>query len=103
MNYVLIFWFSIAIMFFSGLATEIVRPRINAIMKAINPKYSGKANNHLDWIRVLQAYRQKTVTKSNERILLFFHIMMNSISLIGLVFLIIALVFGPGLMEILNP
>ena len=89
--------------FCSGLAIEIIRPRINRIMKAIDSKYSGKANNYLDGIRVLQAYRLNNIVKQNEKKMLLLHLVLNFISHIGLITLIMVLVFGPGLMEILNP
>lgn len=87
----------------SGLATELIRKRINAIMKAVNPKYSGKANNYWDGIRVYQAYRRKMVVKSNERNLLILNMLFNILSHITLLILIVVLVFGPGIMNILNP
>ena len=103
MNYALFFWISLAFMFCFGLATEIIRHRINVIMKAANPLFTGKPNSSRDLIRVLQAYHKNIVTKPNERTALLFYILMYAFSLIGLIMLIIVIVFGPGLMEILNP
>jgi hypothetical protein len=71
-------------------------------MKAVNPKYSGKFNNYWDGIRVLQAYRSNMDVKSNEKNMLLLHMILNLISHISLIALIMVLVFGPGLMEILN-
>ncbi len=102
MNYMLFFWVSIGCISCSELAIEIVRPRINRIMKTVNPKYSGRSNNYRDGIRVLRAYRSNMVVVPNEKKMLLFHLIMNLISHISLITLILILLSGPGFMEMLN-
>lgn len=72
-------------------------------MKGINPKYSGRFNNYFDGLRIFQAFRKSYELAAKEMQLLLFSIVLNIISHISTLVLIAILLFGPGIMTILNP